>query len=78
MKQTKTQLASGLHALLWKEDALFVSKCLEIEVASQGKTKKESLSNLEEALSLYFEDESTTNPSPLKDVELHTVSFVYA
>ncbi|KKT46133.1 MAG: hypothetical protein UW37_C0031G0006 [Candidatus Gottesmanbacteria bacterium GW2011_GWA2_44_17] len=53
-------------------------KCLEIEVTSQGKTKKEALSNLEEALSLYFEDESITNPSPLKDVELHTVSFAYA
>ena len=78
MKRTKTQLSSGLHALLWKEGVLFVSKCLEIEVASQGQTKKEALSNLEEALSLYFEDESTTNPSPLKDVELHTVSFVYA
>ncbi|HCM82445.1 TPA: HicB family protein [Patescibacteria group bacterium] len=78
MKKSKTQLSSGLHALLWKEGNLHVVKCLEIEVTSQGKTKKEALSNLEEALSLYFEDESITNPSPLKDVELHTVSFAYA
>jgi hypothetical protein len=52
MKKSKTQLASGLHALLWKEGALIVAKCLEVEVTSQGKTKKEALSNIEEALSL--------------------------
>jgi len=52
MKKSKTQLSSGLHALLWKEGNLYVSKCLEIEVASQGKTKEEAIFNLEEALSL--------------------------
>ena len=78
MKQKKMQLTSGLHALLWKEGKLHVAKCLEIELASQGETKKDALVNLEEALSLLFERESLTNPSPLKDVELHTVSFMYA
>lgn len=45
------------HTLVWREDKLFVAKCLEVEVASQGKTKKEALDNLKEALELYFEDE---------------------
>ena len=78
MKKSKTQLSSGFHALLWKEGTLTVAKCLEIEVASQGKTKKEALENLEEALSLFFEHESISNPSPMKDVELHSISFMYA
>lgn len=33
-----------------------MARCLEIEVASQGKTTDEALANLKEALELYFED----------------------
>lgn len=50
---------SGLNALLWREDKLFVAKAVEVEVASQGKTKKEAIANLEEALELYFEGKKT-------------------
>ena len=32
------------------------AKCLENSIASQGKTIEEALSNLREALELYFED----------------------
>lgn len=45
------------HSLIWQEGKWFVAKCLEVEVASQGKTKKEALDNLREALELYFEEE---------------------
>ncbi|MDD2216757.1 type II toxin-antitoxin system HicB family antitoxin [Syntrophomonas wolfei] len=40
-----------------KEDSWYVAKCLENNVASQGKTIDESLQNLREALELYYEDE---------------------
>ena len=43
--------------LVWKEDNLFVAKSLDVEITSQGTTKKESLANLKEALELYFEKE---------------------
>lgn len=43
-----------LNGLIWKEGDLFVAKAIEVEVASQGKTKKEAVANLEEALELYF------------------------
>lgn len=46
-----------LHTIVWKEDKLFVAKFLELELASQGETKKEALKNLKEALDLYLEDE---------------------
>jgi len=36
---------------------VFVSKCVELEVASQGATEQEALANLEEALQLFFENE---------------------
>ena len=40
-----------------KDDDLYVAKCLENSVASQGKTIDEAMENLREALSLYYEDE---------------------
>lgn len=47
-----------LHSVVWKEDKLYVAKALEVEIASQGKSQKEALDNLKEALELYFEDQS--------------------
>lgn len=40
-----------------KEEKWYVAKCIENNVASQGKTIEESLNNLREALELYYEDE---------------------
>lgn len=57
MKKVKEVLKKGLNALVWKEGDLFVAQCLDVEVASQGETKKKALANLEEALELYFENE---------------------
>jgi len=83
MKKEKASLSgSKLNALVWKEGGLFVAKAIEVEVASQGKTQNEAMTNLDEALKLYFEDENypTSKIKPLKDLELHRVSgnFNYA
>ncbi len=48
------------HVLVWQEDKWYVARCLELAVASQGKTKKEALDNLREAVDLYLEDEDIT------------------
>jgi len=53
MKQTFT-------ASVWQEGDWYVAQCREIEVASQGKTKKEALSNLAEAIELHFEPPMAT------------------
>jgi len=50
----------GLDALVWREGDWFVAKAVEVEVASQGKTVKQALANLQEALELYFEDEKVS------------------
>jgi len=39
-----------------KSENWYVAKCLENSVASQGKSMDEALSNLREALELYYED----------------------
>ena len=41
-----------------KEDNWFVAKCLENNVASQGKTMDEAIKSLSEAITLYYEDEA--------------------
>mgnify|MGYP006410312027 FL=1 len=56
-KQTKHTTDSGLHALVWQEDDLYVAKTIELELASQGQNKQDALSNLEEAIALFLQDE---------------------
>ncbi|MHA1212175.1 MAG: type II toxin-antitoxin system HicB family antitoxin [Candidatus Heimdallarchaeota archaeon] len=43
-------------ALIWEEDGMYVSKCLEIEVASAGDSPQEALENLKEAIELWLEN----------------------
>ncbi len=38
-----------------REGDWFVGQCLEVDVASQGRTEEQALANLEEALALHFE-----------------------
>ncbi len=75
-KVKRTQTDFGLNALVWKEDDLFVAKAIEVEVTSQGKTRAEALSNLKEALELYFEDEKIPleKITPLSLLELHKLT----
>ena len=42
--------------IITKEGKFYVSRCLNVEVSSFGKTIDEAKSNLKEALDLYFED----------------------
>ena len=46
----------NLKNIIWKEGKYYVAQCLNIDVSSFGKNKKEALINLNEALELYFED----------------------
>jgi predicted RNase H-like HicB family nuclease len=41
---------------LWKEEKYYVAQCLNIDISSFGETIEEAISNLTEALELYFED----------------------
>ena len=41
------------NVMIQKEEEWYVAKCLDNNVASQGKTIEEALQNLKEALELY-------------------------
>ncbi|MBI2597406.1 type II toxin-antitoxin system HicB family antitoxin [Candidatus Daviesbacteria bacterium] len=64
-----------IHSVTWKEDKWYVAKALELEIASQGKTQKEALDNLKEALELYFEDQSKVELSPVSKPKLQDLSI---
>lgn len=57
-------------ASLSHEDGWCVAQCLEVDVASQGKSEEEALANLNEALELYFEPPIATVIPDLRRIEV--------
>ena len=51
-------MSISLTTAIQKEDDWFVAKCIENNVASQGKTMDEAIINLREAITLYYDDEA--------------------
>jgi predicted RNase H-like HicB family nuclease len=46
-----------LTAAIWQEGDWYVSQCVELGVASQGRTEKAALRNLKQAVRLYLTDD---------------------
>ena len=65
----------NLKSVVWKEGKYYVSRCLDVEVSSFGKTKKEALNMLQEALKLYFEDMPIPKKSEIKKPVLASVQL---
>jgi len=57
-------------AIIQKEDDWYVAKCVENNVASQGRTIEEAISNLTEAIQLYYEDD-------VANIEHHQIFLQY-
>jgi predicted RNase H-like HicB family nuclease len=57
-------------ATVWREGEWFVSQCLDVDIASQGRTEEEALDNLREALELYFEPPVATHPPAVRQIEV--------
>ena len=51
--------------IIQKEEEWYVAKCLDNNVASQGKTIEEALENLKEAIELYNETEEPVIPKEI-------------
>ena len=63
-----------LNAVIWQEDKWFVAQCLEIDVASQGKTEAEALENLRDALTLHFSPPVATILPNVQKIELEVAA----
>ena len=67
-----------LKSVVWKEGDYYISQCLEVDVSSFGKTKKEALARLQEALELYFEDIPLPKKATVKNPTVSSVTLQYA
>ncbi len=68
----------NLKNIVWKEGKYYVSQCLNVDVSSFGKTKKEALDNLDEALELYFEEKKTPKYTKVERPEVVSFSLKHA
>lgn len=59
-----------LKAVIWKEGDFFVAQCLNVEVSSFGESKEDALKNLQEAVSLYFEDMAIQDAIQIENLKL--------
>jgi len=57
-------------ASVWREDDWFVAQCVEVDVASQGESETEAMSNLAEALELHFQEPCATLLPVVRQVEV--------
>ena len=53
------------NVIIQKEENWYVAKCLDNNIASQGKTIEEAMKNLKEALELYMQNEETVKPKEI-------------
>ena len=53
------------NVIIQKEDNWYVAKCIDNNVASQGKTIEETMGNLKEALELYIQSEEPKQPKEI-------------
>ena len=68
---------SILQNVVWEEDKYYVAQCLNIDVSSFGDSREEALKNLDEALSLYLEDEHE-DIQKIENPEIVRLSVKYA
>lgn len=68
----------NLKNIIWKEEKYYIAQCLNVDVSSFGKNKKEALKNLDEALELYFEDIKTPRIAIVEKPEVVELSLIHA
>ncbi len=68
----------NVKSVVWKEGKYFVAQCLNVDIASFGKTKTEALRNLDEALELYFEDKKVSRLHQVERPEIVALTVNHA
>ena len=67
-----------LKNVVCKEGKYYVAQCLNVDVSSFGRSRKEALANLDEALELYFEDVRAPKITKVEKPELVGLSLQHA
>lgn len=56
-------MSQTFTAAVHREEDWYVAQCLELDVASQGRTIEEALANLSEAVGLYLDEVDDAHPT---------------
>lgn len=72
-KKGAINMSIRYNVMIQKEENWYIAKCLDNNVASQGKTIEEAMKNLKEALELYVQNETIIQP---KEIFLTTLEVV--
>ncbi len=57
-------------ASVWREGKWYIAQCLEVDVASQGRSESAALKNLADALTLHFSSPLATKAPKVRRVEV--------
>jgi predicted RNase H-like HicB family nuclease len=63
-----------LNATVWQEGEWYVAQCLEVDLASNGKTEEEALENLRDALELHFTPPVATIIPSVRTIEIEVAA----
>ena len=58
------------NASVWREGKWYIAQCLEVDVASQGRSEAAALKNLADALTLHFSPPLATLAPKMRRVEV--------
>ena len=63
-----------IHAIVERDEGMFVAECLELAAVTQGRSLDEVVSNLREAIELYMQGEDLKTPGLSRRLRL-SVTF---
>ena len=69
---------SSLYYIIWKEGKYYVSQCLNVDVSSFGESRQEAIENLNEAVALYSEEQTTLPHEMIEQPEIISVPHDHA
>jgi predicted RNase H-like HicB family nuclease len=67
-------MKKDMSYVVWAEADWFVAQCLDVDVASQGRTEDEAIDNLKEALVLHFRPPVATIIPNIRKFELEVAA----
>ena len=68
---------SILQNVVWKEGEYYVAQWLSVDISSFGETQAIALQNLDEALTLYFEDDKHEDIQNVENPEIVGIAVKY-
>ena len=63
-----------IKVVISQEGKWFVAQCLDIDIASQGRSESEALENLRDALALHFSPPTATILPEVRTIELEVAA----